>query len=202
MNLKHNREQVLKTGIKLFCFKGFNGVGIDEICQTSGMTKGAFYNAFKSKEQFLKDSIALYGKNNLERIKEKLKPEDNISAWQKVKFFYTEMLKLQTNSGYIGCYVNNIMSELGIANLEVAKIVSEQFNLIIETIEPSIKLAQENNEISSDFSSFEISELIHATFYGILTKLKNTKDNSQSIRTMQLLFNNLEIKKNEKINNN
>jgi TetR/AcrR family transcriptional repressor of nem operon len=194
MNLKHDREQVLKNGINLFCTKGFNVVGIDEICKTSGMTKGAFYNAFKSKEQFLADSIALYGQNNLKRIKEKLKLNSSISAWQRVKLFYIEMLELQPKTAYTGCYINNIMAELGIANLEIANKVTHQFALIIEAIEPSIKLAQENKELSSQFSSYEISELIHATFYGILTKLKNTKDNSQSIRTMQLLFNNLETK--------
>ena len=66
MNIKHDKENVLKTGLSLFCNKGYNSLGIDEICKVTGMTKGAFYNAFKSKEQFLIEdlvieSIRIYG---------------------------------------------------------------------------------------------------------------------------------------------
>ena len=49
MNIKHDKENVLKIGLGMFCNKGYNSLGIDEICKVTGMTKGAFYNAFKSK---------------------------------------------------------------------------------------------------------------------------------------------------------
>ena len=52
MNIKHDRNKVLQLGVKLFWCKGYHHLGVDEICKTTGMTKGAFYNAFKSKENF------------------------------------------------------------------------------------------------------------------------------------------------------
>ena len=61
MNIKHDKEQVLKTGVDLFWIKGYHSLGVDEICKLTGMTKGAFYNAFKSKENFLLKAIEVYG---------------------------------------------------------------------------------------------------------------------------------------------
>jgi TetR/AcrR family transcriptional repressor of nem operon len=50
MNIKHDKEKVLKKGVELFWCKGYNNLGVEEICKSTGITKGSFYNSFKSKE--------------------------------------------------------------------------------------------------------------------------------------------------------
>ncbi|MFT5020997.1 MAG: TetR/AcrR family transcriptional repressor of nem operon, partial [Polaribacter sp.] len=72
MYQKHDKEVVIKKGLELFCSKGYNNLGMDEICKTTGMTKGAFYNAFKSKEQFLLATIAAYGDMTVSHLSQKL----------------------------------------------------------------------------------------------------------------------------------
>lgn len=196
MNIKHDREAVLKTGLGLLCRKGYNSLGIDEICKTTGMTKGAFYNAFKSKEQFLVEAIELYSENNIKRIKAELMPNAEYTAFEKLQRFYLNMLEIQPKLGYIGCFVNNIMSEMGTANALVRDTASREFNKFIEVIEPSVIKAQEEGDINKDVNSKEITELLHATFYGLLTISKSSQDPIKSLNTINLLFNNLKTKKN------
>ena len=135
MNIKHDKEAVLKSGQALFCNKGYNNLGVDEICKTTGMTKGAFYNAFKSKEQFLLETITLYGENNVQRIKRELQDSEKFSAYERLQNFYIKMLEYQPNSNYIGCYINNMMSELGATNEIVAEMTNIEFNNFIKAIE-------------------------------------------------------------------
>ena len=195
MKIKHDKENVLKTGLSLFCNKGYNSLGIDEICKVTGMTKGAFYNAFKSKEQFLIEAILLYAKNNVNRIKTQLKSNTDKSAYERLFQFYINMLEVQPKVNFMGCFINNIMSELGAANDKVGLASTQAFDEFIDAIEPTVKEAQQNNELSSEWNSRQITELFHSTFYGSLTRAKSSRDNQQSINTMKLLFNNLKTNK-------
>ena len=195
MNVKHNKEEVLKTGLGLFCNKGYNSLGIDEICKVTGMTKGAFYNAFKSKEQFLIEAILLYSKNNIVRIKAQLYANTNLSAYEKLVQFYTNMLQVQPKVNFMGCFINNIMSELGFVNDKVGVATTKAFEEFIDTIEPIVKEAQLNEDLKKDINSREITNLIHSTFYGLLTRAKSSKDYKQSIKTINLLFISLKTNK-------
>ena len=195
MNIKHDKEVVLKTGLGLFCNKGYNSLGIDEICKVTGMTKGAFYNAFKSKEQFLIEAILLYAKNNVNRIKTQLQPSKTQTPYERLLQFYIDMLDIQPKVSFMGCFINNIMSELGAANEKVGLASTKGFDEFIDAIEPTVKEAQQNNEFNSEWNARQIAELLHSTFYGALTRAKSSKDHLQSINTMKLLFKNLKINK-------
>lgn len=195
MNIKHNKEDVLKTGLGMFCNKGYNSLGIDEICKVTGMTKGAFYNAFQSKEQFLIEAILLYAKINVNRIKAQLQPRKKLSAYERLFQFYINMLEVQPKVNFMGCFINNIMSELGAANEKVGLAATKAFDEFIDAIEPTVREAQQNKELNSKWKARQMTELFHATFYGSLTRAKSSKDHQQSIKTIKLLFNNLKTTK-------
>lgn len=44
-----NRERVIKTAGELFRERGFDGVGLNDLMQTAGLTRGGFYGQFQSK---------------------------------------------------------------------------------------------------------------------------------------------------------
>jgi TetR/AcrR family transcriptional repressor of nem operon len=200
LNQKHNREEVLKKGLAMLCNKGYNSLGVDEICKVTGMTKGAFYNAFKSKEQFLKDAISFYSENNINRIKLQLQPTEKHSAFERLQLFYTKMLEVQPKVNFTGCFINNIMSEMGFTSEIIGSVSNIEFYKFIDAIEPTIVEAQMNGEITSDINSRQIAELIHSTFYGVLTIAKSSHNYKQSILTINLLIQNLKTKKNGKNN--
>jgi len=196
MNLKHDKNSVLKIGLSLFCSKGYSNLGVDEICKMTGMTKGAFYNAFRSKEQFLSEAIQLYGTNNVQRIKAQLFPSDGYSAFERLQLFYHKMLEIQPKVDFTGCFINNIMSEMGFLNEMVGRSSKLEYDKFIDAIEPTVLEAQNKGEIDSEMDSRELIELIHSTFYGVLTIAKSSKDINQGIKTINLLFKNIKTQKN------
>lgn len=192
MNIKHDKEQVLKTGLNLICSKGYNSLGVDELCKVTGMTKGAFYNAFESKEKFLLKALKLYGELNVTRLTSQLSKENNkAKAIDRLKDLYDYMFDVQPKVNYIGCMINNMMSELGGNNPAIGKAAAIEFDSFIKAIEPSVKEAQEDGDLSTSIDSKTLTELLHSTFYGALTRTKSIQNHIQGKLVMQSLFQTL-----------
>jgi AcrR family transcriptional regulator len=47
---EETRAQIVKSAIKLFSTNGFNAASVDMICKDAGVSKGAFYHHFESKQ--------------------------------------------------------------------------------------------------------------------------------------------------------
>lgn len=192
MNLKHDRDQVIQKGIALFCQQGYTNLGIDKICLETGMTKGAFYNAFKSKENFLIEVLHQYGLSMQKYLSQLLDtPENGLNAWQRLGFLYQHLLSVQPRKNYIGCLINNMMSELGVTHPNVAKTLEIEFSQLVAIIEKSVVLAQKEGTLNPNLSSSAVAELLHSSFFGALTRAKNCQDHQKSLMTMQLLMQSL-----------
>lgn len=54
---KSSRQRILRAAGELFSNQGFDQVGINEVMQAAGMTRGAFYSHFESKSQLYSETI-------------------------------------------------------------------------------------------------------------------------------------------------
>jgi TetR/AcrR family transcriptional repressor of nem operon len=54
------KQTILEAGAKAMRKNGFHGIGVDGLAAAAGVTSGAFYSNFSSKEELLKDVIAAY----------------------------------------------------------------------------------------------------------------------------------------------
>ena len=58
--MKETKNKILKVAFILFLQKNFKEVTMQEIVEKTGMSKGAFYHYFKSKEQLFAEVIDLF----------------------------------------------------------------------------------------------------------------------------------------------
>jgi len=75
---EETRAKILESSIKLFSNKGFNAASVDEICAEAGVSKGAFYHHFESKQALflaLLDGWLKIIDNAIEASKDKTAPE-------------------------------------------------------------------------------------------------------------------------------
>lgn len=63
-----NRTNIIKCATKLFCEKGYDAVGVQEIVDRAGTTKPTLYYYFKSKYGLLESIIEEYYGNFLETL--------------------------------------------------------------------------------------------------------------------------------------
>jgi len=58
--MKDTKEIILKVALGLFLQDSFKGVTMNQIVKLTGMSKGAFYHYFKSKEQLFEEILNSY----------------------------------------------------------------------------------------------------------------------------------------------
>lgn len=189
MNVKHDRNKVLQTATELFSKNGYTALGVDEILKQTGMTKGAFYNAFGSKEAFLLETLTLYSEKNTQRLLNKLTPQDELKAIEQLEQFYVEMLEIQDRINHKGCLVNSMMTELGGLNPNITDAINTHFETIIKNIAPIIQQAQNEGDLINTNSAEEIAEVLHSSFYGILNRLKSKGNTEFSKNIFNILIN-------------
>jgi AcrR family transcriptional regulator len=87
--MNETKEHILKTCFSLFLRKSFKEVTMNEIVTTTGLSKGAFYHYFKSKEQLFIEVVNTFYFDNMVIDYSKL---NNDSLW---KFYhdYVDLVK-------------------------------------------------------------------------------------------------------------
>jgi TetR/AcrR family transcriptional repressor of nem operon len=189
VNVKHNRKQVLQIATGLFCEKGYTALGVDEILKQTGMTKGAFYNAFGNKESFVLEALSLYSEENVNRLVRNLEPKPGQPAVDRLEQFYLEMLEIQDKINHKGCLVNSMMTELSGTNPSIANATNMHFNGILKNIVPTVQQAQNEGSLTKTISTEEMAEILHSSFYGILNRLKSHRSTEASMNLFRILIN-------------
>ena len=64
----NSKNEILNTAIRLFSQKGYEGVGVQEICDNAGITKPTLYYFFKSKQGLLQAIADSKGADLLQRL--------------------------------------------------------------------------------------------------------------------------------------
>jgi len=55
--VRRNREQILAAAARLFRERGLDGVSVAEVMQAAGLTHGAFYGHFDSKQALIREAL-------------------------------------------------------------------------------------------------------------------------------------------------
>ncbi len=72
MATENSKELILNTALSLFARKGYDGVGVQEICSLAGITKPSLYYYFKNKQGLLLAIAENKGEVLFERLKNAL----------------------------------------------------------------------------------------------------------------------------------
>ena len=75
---EETRAKIMEAAIKLFSTRGYNKASVDDICKEAGISKGAFYHHFETKQALflaLLDGWLQTIDNAIEASKDKTVPE-------------------------------------------------------------------------------------------------------------------------------
>jgi AcrR family transcriptional regulator len=88
---EETRSKIMESAIRLFSNRGFNAASVDDICAEAGVSKGAFYHHFKSKQALF---LALLDRwlqtidNAIEASKDKTAPETFMHMTEAFPFIF------------------------------------------------------------------------------------------------------------------
>ena len=157
------RRRIFDTAVSLFAKKGYSKVTIDDICNKMGLSKGAFYNYFKSKDQIIMEgfiaSDEYYRTDALKEIANLKGRIEQLMAYNRL---------VLNNIARTGKPIMQAVfhSETGY-NKKASYINSEKRSLYIVG-DSLVVEAQKAGELRADLSSEQITNIIVRSFRGIV----------------------------------
>lgn len=124
------RQKLIEKAGALAKKDGFATTGVDGLMSTVGLTGGAFYSHFESKNELLLEII----RQELKRSQDLL--EKNVTANSIEPFLAIYLSQLHLNFPALGCVLPSLTTEVGRADVEVKQAFSEgltQIHQILNT---------------------------------------------------------------------
>ena len=189
----HSREKIISETLKLFSLKGYNSTSISDILSAVRMSKGGFYNHFKSKEELF--AAVLSEARRVWRI-QNLADLDKIDRQiDKVKKFLTNYrdhyLKDAVNFPG-GCVFITLSVELDDQLPHLSSQLSDGFRRTKALIKKYLDRAKEKGEIRSDVSTIHVSEILFSGILGASVVYGMDKSDSQLNKNIKSLLRYLE----------
>ncbi len=75
-----SKEKIVQVAFNLFLTKGYRDISLREIVENVGLSKGAFYHYYKSKEELFTEVVERYVLNASDAIYDKL-PKKNLKSF-------------------------------------------------------------------------------------------------------------------------
>ncbi|KPU45597.1 HTH-type transcriptional regulator SrpR [Oxobacter pfennigii] len=153
------KRRIYETSIYLIKQNGYNNVSIDEICMKCGITKGAFYHHFNSKEDIIVGIGTDMNYDMQDYYENILYEKDNISKILALTKYYFKFISA------IGLDISRQLNKI-IVDGKHGYFISGDKN-IEKILWDSIIAGQKSGEIKKHLSVENITFFIHSLVLGI-----------------------------------
>lgn len=194
------KENLIQSAIELIGTRSYNAVGVQELCEHSGVKKGSFYHFFPSKRDLTLEALGVMWKKFREKT---LDPVlySNKSTIEKFNTIlgssYEYQLEAKDCFGCVtGCSIGNLALELSTQDEQIRRKIEEIFVEWAKYFEDIITESVNHGDLPADTDPFATSQAILAYIEGVSLMSKTFNDPGMINRLGEGIFN-LCIKKKE-----
>lgn len=156
LQAEETRNKIFDTAHNLMIKKGFSSITIEDISKKAGVSVGAFYHYFKSKDDILYEVYKRADIYFQEKVQNNLKSSNSLD--QIVEYF--QYYARYSDQAHIGFTIH-------LYNIE-NKFFLKKGRLMQTILEDIIRSGQEKNEITSDKTPEEIVDLLFIIARGVI----------------------------------
>ena len=173
-----SRERLLASAHALFRGRGFEAVGVAELCSAAEINKGSFYHFFSSKRELLLEVLAsAWDETGLLTDWESQIPSRPLIQLRRYlqDLFAYHYADREKNGRVHGSLIGNLAVELGARDPEVAKRVNELFTRETAVLAKLLAAASDAGEVSVGEPE-RAAETLVACLHGLLmlAKVRNS----------------------------
>lgn len=165
-----NREKLILAGVELLSEKTFSEISMDQVAESSGVSKPMIYYYFKSKEGYYKALagylLSIARSLNREIFDTDLSLRENITNYVMFRIEYTKK-----NPGISKAFMSIITDpNIGLLIEEM----QDEFNVMrMEFIDPMFDKAVENGEVLAGTNRMMVMMLLNSVLIGFSMKIIN-----------------------------
>jgi len=130
---EETRKRILDAAQAMILDHGFSGVSVDQLIQSLGLTKGAYFHHFRNKNDLARSLIRRYADEGLQFFRDSLAragklSDDPLQQFLIIIGLYEEMFEGLTEP-YPGCLLASYVYEMQQFDAETRAILNEEFLL-------------------------------------------------------------------------
>lgn len=172
------RDRLLESAVELFHDRGYNAVGVNEICRAADVNKGSFYHFFPSKQQLALDVVDAYWFGVRERLERTL--VGDAPPLERLRRFCRDVhashaQACDTAGKQRGCPLGNLALEMSTQDPQVRDRLLQSFDAQIGYFERLLRDAAERGDLAADLDVRGAAESVVSLLEGriMLSKLRD-----------------------------
>jgi len=182
--MSDSKVHILKTSLLLFLQKSYREVTMKEIVQKTGLSKGAFYHYFSSKEELFKEIVQLFFSMGV--VDYSHFPKHSLKGFSEAYLEHIEQSFKQINTMMGGAEDEEvsfnfffIMFEAMNRFPEFLQLEFDQYKTDLKVWEDVIEQSKESGEINSNSNNTDIANLFLYCTDGVFIRVLN---NDQKVK--------------------
>jgi len=128
------REKLISAAMPLMLRQGYSATAIDSICGEAGVSKGAFYHSFRSKEDLAIAALESFFRRGLEALR--AIDVSDAPAVERLPLFVERLADRAEALWEDGCLIGGLASEMALANDELQRHVALHFDALAALVTP------------------------------------------------------------------
>lgn len=186
---EETREKILQVSTRFLISRSYYGTTISAIAKETGLTKGALYHHFKSKDELVLDIVKNVKQSWLQFVGRKVLLESNsIDRLQTLLSVHSQFLK---NDPTMCLVLSSLLSEMEILNHTIIEEIKEIYSEMLAFIRKIIEKGQKNDELLKDLNAestaFTIVGILRWMGCSPLFKLLDFKQDDLTDNTIKML---------------
>jgi AcrR family transcriptional regulator len=165
--LTNMKDRIIKESIQLFLRKSFKGTSIQQITDALGITKGAFYWHFKSKDELLETIIDKYDEEFLKKLYSYIR-ELSGDFYKKYREYHKYINEYAIKNSEFCVLFVTLSAEIAGSNTAAEIKIKNVIKKYLEFIESLLKIGKEEGVFESDYDISLNAHIIEAVHSGVL----------------------------------
>jgi len=170
---EHTRKhEILDAAERLMLRQGYAATSMGAICADVGVTKGALFHHFASKEDLARAALARWIDKTLAPLAFALDPRSDDDPLKRLRFLFDGLLKRGRSMETPGCLAGLFAMEQGLVNEEIRAQVARSFDQFRDSLERELNAAWSfhhgGDAPPSNFNAGSFATLILSSLQGSL----------------------------------
>jgi len=187
------RQRLIEAAAQLVHSRGYNAVGVKEVCEAADANKGSFYHFFDSKEALM--GVVLSQHRDRLRAVRKALPR-NARGIEQLPMMYdaaaSQIVAQYEESGHVqGCPIGSVGAEIATQSETIRQAVAEALDEMTSAVEELVERAVHEGDLDRATDAKALAQRLLAYVQGaiLLAKSKNDPGMMQELRNgyLQLL---------------
>lgn len=189
MENRDTRGHLLQIGLRRIRAMGYASTGVQEILDEADVPKGSFYHHFRSKEDFAREVLALYVREQSDRA-EKILSSSRGAPIRRLRRYFQELIAVFGPAAPVsGCLLGNFSLEIADHSDSIQSLLHLSFDHWQATIAGVLREAMERGDLAKATKPDDLAAFLLNSYQGALLRSKADRSNKPLELFISFAFN-------------